>query len=69
MSPPWRGPGYSLIKCYSIETMSNDHVEGDFSIFDIIKTIAPNMAFYMPKNKNILECVLLEKYFGKVEIQ
>jgi len=35
--------------------MSNDHVEGDFSIFDIIKTIATNMAFHMPKNTNVLE--------------
>jgi len=23
MSPPWRGPGYSFIKCYSVEIMSN----------------------------------------------
>ncbi|KAF0715257.1 trimethylguanosine synthase-like [Aphis craccivora] len=23
ISPPWRGPGYSFIKCYSVEIMSN----------------------------------------------
>ncbi|KAF0713663.1 Uncharacterized protein FWK35_00017663 [Aphis craccivora] len=45
MSPPWRGPGYSFIKCYII----NDHAPGYFSIFDIIKTIAPNITFHMPK--------------------
>jgi len=55
MSPPWDGPGYSLNKSYSIETMCNDNVGGGFSIFDIIKTIAPNIAFYMLKNTNILK--------------
>jgi len=36
--------------------MSNDHdVGGGFAIFDIVKTIAPNIAFHMPKNTNILE--------------
>ncbi|KAF0771905.1 Uncharacterized protein FWK35_00003162 [Aphis craccivora] len=70
MSPPWGGPAYSLNKCYSIKTMCNDHhVGGGFAIFDIVKTIAPNIAFHMPKNTNILECVLLAKDFGKVEIQ
>jgi len=49
MSPPWGGPVYSLSKSYSIKTMCNDHVEGGFSIFDIVKTIAPNIAFHMPK--------------------
>jgi len=56
MSPPWGGPGYSLNKCYSIKTMSNDHdVGGGFAIFDIVKTIAPNIAYHMPNNTNILE--------------
>ncbi|CAH1714843.1 unnamed protein product [Aphis gossypii] len=70
MSPPWGGPGYSLSKFYSIKiTMCNDHnVGGGFTIFHIVKTIAPNIAFHMPKNTNILEYVLLVKDFGKVEI-
>lgn len=56
MSPPWGGPGYSRSKCYSIKTMCNDHhVGGGFKIFDIVKTIAPNIAFHIPKNTNILE--------------
>lgn len=54
MSSSWGGPGYSLIKSYSIEIMFNDHVGGGFSIFDIVKTISPNIAFHMPKNINIL---------------
>ncbi|KAE9544669.1 hypothetical protein AGLY_000211 [Aphis glycines] len=69
MSPPWGGPGYTKTKCYTIKTMCSDHVGGGFKIFDIVKTIAPNIAFHLPKNTNILECVMLAKDFGKVEIQ
>jgi len=47
-------PGYSLSKRYSIETMCNDHVWRGSSIFDIVKTIAPKIAFPVPKNTNIL---------------
>ncbi|KAF0756405.1 trimethylguanosine synthase-like, partial [Aphis craccivora] len=55
MSLPWGVPEYSRSKCYSIKTMCNDHdVRGGFTIFDIIKTIDPNIAFHMPKNTNIL---------------
>ncbi|KAE9541861.1 hypothetical protein AGLY_003852 [Aphis glycines] len=68
MSLPWGGPGYSLSKSYSIKTMCNDHVEGGLSIFDIVKNIASNIEFHMPKYTNILECVLLAKEFGKVYV-
>lgn len=53
MSPSWGGPGYSLIKCYSICALCNDHVGEDFSIFEIVKSITPNIALYVPKNTNI----------------
>ncbi|XP_025202227.1 trimethylguanosine synthase-like [Melanaphis sacchari] len=69
MSPPWGGPEYSKNKCYSIESMCSDKLGGGFSIFDIVKTIAPNIAFHMPKNTNIFECMWLGSGFGKVEIQ
>jgi len=57
MSSPWGVPGYSRSKCYSIKTMCNDHdVREGFTIFDIVKTINPNIAFHMPKNfEEILE--------------
>ncbi|KAF0750195.1 Uncharacterized protein FWK35_00019181 [Aphis craccivora] len=40
MSPSWGGPGYSLIKCYSICALCNDHVGEDFSIFEICVKLA-----------------------------
>jgi len=55
MSLSLRGPRYSLGKLFSTETMCNDHVSRSFSIFDIVKTIAPKIAFHMPKNTNIFE--------------
>jgi len=55
MSPPWGGPEYSIKKSYNIESMCKDHFGGGFGIFDIVKTIVPNIAFHMPKTTNILE--------------
>ena len=55
MSPPWGGPGYSINKSYSLTSMCDDYFGGGFGIFDIVKTIAPNIAFHIPKTTNILE--------------
>lgn len=55
MSPPWGGPEYSIDKVYTIESMCNDHFGGGYGIFNIVKNIAPNIAFHMPKTTNILE--------------
>jgi len=55
MSPPWGGPGYSIDKSYSLTSMCENYFRGGFGIFDIVKTIAPNIAFHMPKTTNILE--------------
>ncbi|XP_060845717.1 trimethylguanosine synthase-like [Rhopalosiphum padi] len=69
MSPPWGGPGYSMNKTFSLESMCKDHWGEGFTIFDLAKRIAPNIAFHLPKNTNILELLWLARSFGKVEIQ
>ncbi|XP_025203450.1 uncharacterized protein LOC112600441 [Melanaphis sacchari] len=69
MSPPWGGPEYSINKSYTIESMCPGDFGGGFNIFEIVKTIAPNIAFHMPKTTNIFECMRLGSGFGKVEIQ
>ncbi|XP_022162132.1 trimethylguanosine synthase-like [Myzus persicae] len=69
MSPPWGGPGYSIDNSFSLKSMCANYFGGGFKIFDIVKTIAPNIAFHMPKTTNILECMWLAKDFGQVEIQ
>lgn len=54
MSPPWGGPEYSG-KSFTLLSMCSNFYGGGFGIFDIVKTIAPNIAFHMPKTTNILE--------------
>jgi len=55
MSPPWGGPGYWFDKIYTIESMCEKHFDGGFGIFNKVKSIAPSIAFHMPKNTNIYE--------------
>ncbi|XP_060836172.1 trimethylguanosine synthase-like [Rhopalosiphum padi] len=69
MSPPWGGPGYAVNKIYSLKSMCQSHFGGGFDIFKLAKTVAPNIAFHMPKNTDISECLRLAQDFGKVEIQ
>ncbi|XP_050528300.1 trimethylguanosine synthase-like isoform X2 [Daktulosphaira vitifoliae] len=70
MSPPWGGPEYSAFdNKFSLESMCDHHFGGGYGIFNLVKKIAPNIAFHMPKTTNIFECVWLAKGYGKVEIQ
>jgi len=55
MSPPWGGPGYWNYEIYSIESMCEKHFGGGFDIFNKVKSVAPNIAFHMPKTTNIYE--------------
>lgn len=54
MSPPWGGPGYSA-HSFTLESMCSDHFGGGFTIFDLVKNIAPNIAFHMPKTTIVKE--------------
>ncbi|XP_015363322.1 PREDICTED: uncharacterized protein LOC107161430 [Diuraphis noxia] len=69
MSPPWGGPEYVISDSFSIASMCKNYRFGGFTIFDIVKNIAPSVAFHMPKNTNIYECLWLARFLGKVEIQ
>ncbi|XP_026815318.1 uncharacterized protein LOC113555164 [Rhopalosiphum maidis] len=69
MSPPWGGPGYAINKIYSLKSMCQNHFGGGFDIFKLAKTVAPNIAFHVPKNTDLSECLRLAQDFGKVEIQ
>jgi len=55
MSPPWGGPEYLIDNSFSITSMCKNYEFGGFTIFDIVKNIAPNIAFHMPKTTNIFE--------------
>lgn len=55
MSPPWGGPEYLIDSSFSIASMCKNYKFGGFTIFDIVKNIAPSIAFHIPKTTNILE--------------
>lgn len=56
MSPPWGGPDYSIDESFSIVSMCKpQHSAGGFAICNIVKNIAPNFAFHMPRTTNIYE--------------
>jgi len=55
MSPPWGGPEYVINDSFSIASMCKNYRFGGFTIFDIVKNIAPSIAFHMPKTTNIFE--------------
>lgn len=55
MSPPWGGPDYSVNESFSIDSMCAHHFGGGYGIFKLVKNIAPNIAFHLPKTTNIYE--------------
>lgn len=59
MSPPWGGPEYLDDVSFSIGSICKKKYYGGFSIFDIVKKIAPSIAFHMPKTTNIYEVSFL----------
>lgn len=62
MSPPWGGPDYLMNESFSILSMCKpQNSAGGFGIFNIVKNIAPNIAFHMPRTTNIFEvyCLIL----------
>lgn len=65
MSPPWGGPGYWINEVYSIEVMCEKHYGGGFGIFHEVKSIAPSIAFHLPKTTNIYE---VGQQFTKIKI-
>lgn len=55
MSPPWGGPEYSCKESYSLASMCDNYYGGGFGIFELVKQIAPRIAFHLPRNTNIYE--------------
>lgn len=55
MSPPWGGPEYMSNESFNIDSMCDNHYGGGFGIFNIVKKIAPRIAFHLPKTTLIYE--------------
>lgn len=54
-SPPWGGPEYLATNIYSLKSLCNNNSGGGFRIFNLAKTIAPNIALHIPRTTNIHE--------------
>ncbi|XP_049861120.1 trimethylguanosine synthase-like isoform X1 [Schistocerca gregaria] len=67
LSPPWGGPKYLDVDVFDI-----DHIMppvGGSHLFEISKAITENIAYYVPRNVNTDQLVMLAGPGGQVEIE
>ncbi|XP_050539933.1 trimethylguanosine synthase-like [Daktulosphaira vitifoliae] len=70
-SPPWGGPSYKKHKIYSLEKhMCSNYEGGGKKLFDLLRSIAPNVALHIPKTTGRNELIQFGKLFDlNMEIQ
>lgn len=52
LSPPWGGPSYKTIQRFSLESLKP---KGGYHLFQISRTITPNIILYLPRNIDLLQ--------------
>ncbi|XP_011505771.1 PREDICTED: uncharacterized protein LOC105368457 [Ceratosolen solmsi marchali] len=67
LSPPWGGPSYINNNVYDIRNIMSPI--GGLKLLEISKIISNNIAFYLPKNINILELVTAGGPGSKIEVE
>lgn len=67
LSPPWGGPQYLNVDAYDIETMMQP--VGGTHLYNVSKDITENIAYYVPRNINTDQLVMLAGPGGQVEIE
>ncbi|PSN39430.1 hypothetical protein C0J52_12359 [Blattella germanica] len=67
LSPPWGGPQYKNVEAYDIETIMQP--VGGTSIYKASLNITENIAYYVPRNINTDQLVMLAGPGGQVEIE
>ncbi|XP_050538657.1 trimethylguanosine synthase-like [Daktulosphaira vitifoliae] len=70
-SPPWGGPSYKKHEVYSLEKhMCSNYEGGGKKLFDLLRSIAPNVALHIPKTTGRNELIQFGKLFDlNMEIQ
>lgn len=53
LSPPWGGPEYRSEKIYNLQNMGSSSSMDGYRVFDIAKSVTPNIAFFVPKNTDL----------------
>ncbi|XP_018367229.1 PREDICTED: trimethylguanosine synthase isoform X3 [Trachymyrmex cornetzi] len=67
LSPPWGGPDYIKRKVFDLESIMPPI--GGKSIFEAARRITQHVAYYLPRNSDPLEIIMLTERYDKVEIQ
>ncbi|PNF43235.1 hypothetical protein B7P43_G14902 [Cryptotermes secundus] len=67
LAPPWGGPQYLNVDAYSIESIMQP--VGGAQLFKISLGITENIAYYVPRNINTDQLVVLAGPGGQVEIE
>ncbi|XP_069702009.1 uncharacterized protein Tgs1 isoform X2 [Periplaneta americana] len=67
LSPPWGGPQYLTVDAYDLESIM--HPVGGSQLYKISSGITENIAYYVPRNVNTDQLVMLAGPGGQVEIE
>lgn len=67
LSPPWGGPQYLNVDAYDVETIMQP--VGGTQLYKISLGITENIAYYVPRNVNTDQLVVLAGPGGQVEIE
>lgn len=67
LSPPWGGPDYIKRKVFDLESIIPPI--GGKSIFEAARSITQHVAYYLPRNSDPLQIIMLAEKYDKVEIQ
>lgn len=67
LSPPWGGPKYLEVDVFDIDNIMSP--VGGNHLFEISKAITENIAYYVPRNVNTDQLVMLAGPGGQVEIE
>ncbi|XP_011695215.1 PREDICTED: trimethylguanosine synthase [Wasmannia auropunctata] len=67
LSPPWGGPDYIKRKVFDLESIMPP--VGGRRIFEAARRITQHVAYYLPRNSDPLQMIMLTDRYDKVEIQ
>ncbi|XP_018397427.1 PREDICTED: uncharacterized protein LOC108775532 isoform X2 [Cyphomyrmex costatus] len=67
LSPPWGGPDYIKKKVFDLESIM--FPIGGRNIFEAARRITQHVAYYLPRNSDPLQIIMLTEKYDKVEIQ
>ncbi|TGZ47176.1 uncharacterized protein Tgs1 isoform X1 [Temnothorax longispinosus] len=67
LSPPWGGPDYIKRRVFDLESIIPP--VGGRSVFEAARRITQHVAYYLPRNSDPLQIIMLAEKYDKVEIQ